>query len=234
MNIDVIFTPEMAPYAELSGKTVLVVDILRASSTITMALAHGAQCVLPVLTPEAAFARNRESSSLLCGERHGRKVPGFHLGNSPREYCPDIVCGKQLIFTTTNGTRALHACADAAELLVGSFLNARAVCGYLAQDKRDLVIVCSGKQGQIGIEDVVFAGLCVEILRPQVKLTDAAQVARVLYEHYRADILGMLKNCEHGQYLASIGLDADLEFCAQSDITGVIPISRDGRIERKR
>ena len=131
VHIDVIFIPEMAAYVDLSGKIAVVVDILRASSTITVALANGAKSVLPVLTPEDAFAKYQGESFLLCGERHGRRIEGFHLGNSPLEYRPEIVRDKKLIFTTTNGTRAFHACSNAAELLMGCFLNRQAVCDYI-------------------------------------------------------------------------------------------------------
>ena len=260
INLDVLFIPEMAAYVDFSDKIALVVDILRASSTITIALANSAQCVLPVLTPEDAFAEYQGDSSLLCGERHGKRIKGFHLGNSPREYHPEIIRGKQLIFTTTNGTRALHACLNASELLMGSFLNRRAVCNYivssLARNEQDIAIVCSGKQGNIGIEDLVFAGLCVDTLKSQMacpralhevyprakrrvrgqatrrdaELTDAAKIACLLYEHYSTNILGMLFDCEHGRYLASIGLAEDLEFCAQIDVTDVIPIGCEGRL----
>jgi len=248
IHVDVLFIPEMTTNIDFSGKIILVVDILRASSTITMALANGAQSVLPVLTPEYAFAKYRSKSSstipngdfLLCGERHGKKINGFHLGNSPREYHPEIVRDKKLIFTTTNGTRALHACSNAAELLMGSFLNRRVVCDYLVQSistpisKRNIVIMCSGKEGNIGMEDLVFAGLCVNNLKSQMdlELTDAAKIACLLYEHSSTDILGMLFDCEHGRYLDSIGLSEDLEFCAQMDVTNVIPISREGKLVR--
>ncbi|MBC8230416.1 2-phosphosulfolactate phosphatase [bacterium] len=236
--IDVVFIPEMATYVDFSGKIALVVDILRASSTITMALTNGARAVLPVLTPEDAFTEYQDEYSLLCGERHGKRIKGFHLGNSPREYHPEIVRDKQLIFTTTNGTRALHVCSNAAELLMGSFLNRRAVCDHLVQSistptpKRNIVIVCSGKEGNIGIEDLVFAGLCVDTLKSRidVELTDAAKIARLIYEHYSTDILGMLFDCEHGKYLASIGLAEDLEFCAQMDVTDVVPIGCEGKL----
>ena len=242
INLDVLFIPEMAAYVDFSDKIALVVDILRASSTITIALANSAQCVLPVLTPEDAFAEYQGDSSLLCGERHGKRIKGFHLGNSPREYHPEIIRGKQLIFTTTNGTRALHACSNAAELLMGSFLNRQAVCDYIVSSilrnervyasQQDIAIVCSGKQGNIGIEDLVFAGLCVNTLKSKTdaELTDAAKIACLIYEHYSADILGMLFDCEHGRYLASIGLAEDLEFCAQIDVTNVIPIGREGKL----
>ncbi len=237
INIVVIPTPEVVSHTELSGKLAVVVDILRASSTITTALANGAQSVIPVLTPEDAFnayeqENTNDDSVLLCGERHGKAVKGFHLGNSPTEYLSEIVSGKKLIFTTTNGTRALNVCSDADELLVGSFLNSGVLCDYLADAKRDIIIVCSGKQGSICIEDMVFAGLCVSRLKPRTMPTDATMIASLLYEHYRGNIPKMLRSCEHGAFLASIGLAADLDFCAQLDVVETIPISRGGKIVR--
>ena len=125
---------------------------------------------------------------------------------------------------------------------MGCFLNRQAVCDYIVssflkneQPQRDIAIVCSGKEGNIGIEDLVFAGLCVDTLKSQIgiKLTDAAKIACLLYEHYSTDILKMLFDCEHGRYLASIGLAEDLEFCAQIDVTNVVPIGRKGKIVRE-
>jgi len=236
-NIDIIPTPEMVLNTELSGKLAVVVDILRASSTITTALANGARSVIPVLTPEDAFKAyeqeietTNDEGVLLCGERHGKAVKGFHLGNSPTEYLPETVSGKRLIFTTTNGTRALNACSDADELLVGSFLNSGILCKYLAQAKRDIIIVCSGKQGNVCIEDLVFAGLCATRLKPHTTLTDATMIASLLYEHYRGNTPEMLRSCEHGRFLASIGLATDLDCCAQLDVVDTIPVSRGGKI----
>ena len=251
-NIVVIPVPEMVAQIDLSGKLAVVVDILRASSTITVALANGARSIIPVLTPEDAFnaykelgipstgsgqrlrcpeiSRANDYNVLLCGERHGKAVKGFHLGNSPTEYSPEIVSGKRLIFTTTNGTRALGACSDADELLVGSFLNGGVLCDYLAEAQRDVVIVCSGKQGNICIEDMVFAGLCVSRLKSNPMLTDATMIAHLLYERYQGNIPKMLRSCEHGKFLSSIGLAADLDFCAQIDVVDTVPVSRKGKI----
>ena len=230
ISIDVVFTPDLLPFCDLTGKTVLVTDILRATTTITFAVANGARAITPVLTPEDAFRLAADQpNTLIGGERGGMKVDGFALGNSPREYTEAVVSDRQIVLTTTNGTRTLQACRAADQILVGSFLNLGAIADRLAQVEGELVIACSGREGGFCTEDTAFAGACVAALA-ETQLTDAAETAKILYQTHRDDLLGMLKNCYHGQRLASIGLGEDLEFCAQVDIVDVLPYLVDGRI----
>ena len=229
-SIDVVFTPDLLPFSDLTGKTVVVTDILRATTTITFAMANGATAITPVLTPEDAFRLAADQqNTLIGGERGGMKVDGFDLGNSPREYVQAVVSGRQIVLTTTNGTRTLQACRAAERVLVGSFFNLSGIVDQLAQVEGELVLACSGREGGFCTEDTVFAGACVAALAaPQ--LTDAAETAKILYQTHREDLSGMLKNCYHGQRLASIGLGKDLEFCAQMDLVDVVPHLVDGRI----
>ena len=228
--IDVIFTPDLLPFSDLTGKTVVVTDILRATTTITFAVANGATAITPVLTPEDAFRLAADQpNTLIGGERHGVKVDGFDLGNSPREYTEAVVSDRQIVLTTTNGTRTLQACRAADRVLVGSFLNLHAIVDQLAQVEGELVIACSGREGGFCTEDTVFAGACVAALA-ETPLTDAAATAKILYQTHRDDLPGMLKNCYHGRSLASIGLGEDLEFCAQMDLVDVVPRLVDGKI----
>ena len=141
---------------------------------------------------------------------------GSILGNSPREYVQAVVSDRQIVLTTTNGTRTLQACRAAERVLVGSFFNLSAIVDQLAHVEGELVIACSGREGGFCTEDTVFAGACVAALG-ETQLTDAAETAKILYQTHREDLLGMLKNCYHGRSLASIGLGEDLEFCAQMD-----------------
>lgn len=229
-SIDVVFTPDLLPFSDLTGKTVVVTDILRATTTITFAVSNGATAITPVLTPEDAFRLAADQpNTLIGGERGGMKVDGFDLGNSPREYTQAVVSGRQIVLTTTNGTRTLQACRAADRILVGSFLNLRAIVDQLAQIEGELVIACSGREGGFCTEDTVFAGACVAALG-ETQLTDAAETAEILYQTHREDLLRMLKNCYHGQRLASIGLGDDLEFCAQLNLVDVVPYLVDGRI----
>ena len=229
-SIDVVFTPDLLPFSDLTGKTVVVADILRATTTITFAMANGATAITPVLTPEDAFrlAAN-QPNTLIGGERGGVKVDGFDLGNSPREYTQAVVLDRQIVLTTTNGTRTLQACRAAERILVGSFLNHRAIVNRLARVEGELVFACSGREGGFCTEDTVFAGACVAALA-ETQLTDAAETAKILYQTHRDNLFGMLRNCYHGRRLASIGLGEDLEFCAQIDLVDVVPYLVDGRI----
>jgi 2-phosphosulfolactate phosphatase len=229
-SIDVVFTPDLLPFSDLTGKTVVVADILRATTTITFAVANGATAIAPVLTPEDAFRlATDQPNTLIGGERGGMKVDGFDLGNSPREYTEAVVSNRQIVLTTTNGTRTLQACRAAERILVGSFLNHRAIVNRLARVEGELVFACSGREGGFCTEDTVFAGACVDAL-VGTQLTDAAETAKILYQGHCEDLLGMLKNCYHGRHLASIGLGEDLEFCAQMNLVDVVPHLVDGRI----
>ena len=237
-SVDVVFTPNLLSFSNLSGKTVVVADILRATTTITVALANGACSVAPVLTPADAYHfANHTPNVLIGGEREGIKVDGFDLGNSPREYTKSVVHGRPVVLTTTNGTRTLHACKSASHVIVGCFLNLRSVTDSLKMSKGGVAIACSGREGSFCLEDAVFAGACADALksdadnmRSDMRLTDAARAARILYHEYCRDLVGMMKNCYHGSYLANIGMEADLEFCAQTNITEIVPRQIDGRI----
>ena len=220
---DVVFSPDLLPFTDLGGKIVVVIDILRASSTITTALANGAVSIHPVLTPEDAFRVAAESSEkLCCGERKGLKVEGFDLGNSPRKFTSKLVSGKQIVLTTTNGTRTINACVSAKSLLVGSFLNLSSIVDFLQKAKASVVFVCAGRMGQFCTEDSTFAGACLNRM-PDWQLSDSARTALLIYKHHQNDLLAMLKACDHGRYLEQIGLTQDLNFCAQVDHYPIVP-----------
>ena len=237
-SVDVVFSPHLLPYCDLSAKTVVVTDILRATTTITVALGNGAASVVPVLTPADAFHfANQAPNTIIGGEREGIKVDGFDLGNSPREYTKSVVSGRPVVLTTTNGTRTLHACQFAGSLLIGCFLNLQSVIDYLKKVTGEVMIACSGREGSFCLEDAVFAGACAHRLKCDAdaigcdfQLTDAAEAARILYHEYRHDLIGMLKNCYHGKNLANIGLGADLAFCAQTNIIDSVPRQIDNQI----
>ena len=232
-TVDVVFAPDLVPFADLTEKVVVAIDILRATSTITTALANGATSVTPVLTPaEALSTAKRQANTLCCGEREGRKVDGFSLGNSPREFTPENVANKHLVATTTNGTRTIRECLAAKHLLLGSFLNRWAVVEFIQDAKSDVVFVCACRIGQFCTEDSVFAGACLSLLSGWQQ-SDAAKTALLLYQHHQADLLAMLKQCDHGRYLESIDLAEDLDFCAQVDLYPIVPQMIDSRIQQK-
>lgn len=218
--LNVHFLPDLSDPHDLAGHTSIVIDVLRASTTITTALHSQAEKVIPCLSVEEArqLARDRPGS-LLGGERQGQKLPGFDLGNSPAEYSPDRVAGKPIVFTTTNGTQAMARCVGSARILIGSLVNRRAVCDAVENDER-IDIVCAGTNGQFSMEDAMAAGAIADKL-PNHALNDAAFVCKALWErqtpgHVLAHSLG-------GRNLLGLGMDADLELAAQLDRFEIVP-----------
>lgn len=202
-----------------AGAAAVIVDVLRATSTLSTALAHGAAAVLEALSPEEAFAlKRRHPGALVCGERDGRKVPGFDLGNSPREYTPETVAGRTLIFASTNGSVALRRARGARRRILVAFVNAGAVADALAPE-REVVIVCAGKLGRFSLEDMLLAGwLCARLEAHGAALAGpAARLARALAPRDAAEVLALVQGSSHGRYLRSLGADfaADVDDCGR-------------------
>jgi len=201
--------------------TAVVVDVLRATSVLTQARLHGARAVLAAGTPEEALAlRARHRGALLCGERDGRRIAGFDLGNSPFEYGFETVGGRTLIFASTNGSRALLAAGRARRRVLGAFVNANAVLAAIAADEV-VTVVCSGKLGGPALEDAAFAGWLVERLaaRGARVAGAAAAFARRIAPRDAADVRALVQGASHGRYLRSLGPEfaRDVEFCAGLD-----------------
>ncbi len=234
MKIDLAFTPEELEKKDLEGKSVVVIDALRATSTVIVALENGCSAFIPVGTVEEARELTAEHPEfLLAGERRALPLEGFQLGNSPRDYRPDKVKGKIIVLTTTNGTRALVASQRGAEIFIGSFLNLGALTRRLVETGRDIMIACSGEKGLFCLEDTVCGGAIVERLEKtglSLSKTDASLAAKVLYEHCENDVYGMLCNSEWGQYLESLGLGKDVRLCARVDSSSLVPVYRQGKI----
>jgi 2-phosphosulfolactate phosphatase len=234
MKIDLAFTPHELEKKDLEGKSIVVIDALRATSTMIVAFENGASAFIPVATVEEArelVAKNPEF--LLAGERRALPLEGFQLGNSPRDYKPDRVNGKTIVMTTTNGTRALVASRGGAEVFIGSFLNLQALCCRLTETGRDVLIACSGEKDFFCMEDTVCGGALIDRLEktgfPTSK-TDAASAAKVLYEQGECNVYEILCACEWGQYLEGLGLGRDVRICAQIDSSNLVPVYRKGKI----
>jgi 2-phosphosulfolactate phosphatase len=232
--IDVALTLEEVRGIPLAGVTAVVIDVVRASTTIVAALAGGARAVVPVATPDEARALGQEGHLgpvLIGGERGGAPPPGFDHGNSPAEYTADRVQGRTVIFTTTNGTRALLALAGARRIAVGGFVNAAAVVDWAGAEQGDTLLVCSGERGRFCLEDAVCAGLLVSRLRRDgVGMTDAARGALALWERYADDLDAMLADAAWAQALVGQGRGGDLPLCVSLDAHGVVPVLRDGAL----
>jgi 2-phosphosulfolactate phosphatase len=237
MNIHIQLLPFSIPPGLLSNRVVVVIDILRATSVMVQAMSQGAREIIPVKTVEEAFQMVKNfppNDTLLGGERESRKIEGFDLGNSPREYRGEKVRGKRLILTTTNGTKAFHAVSSGKKVLVGSFLNIAAVAGRCFELNQDLLIYLSGDEGNFSLEDTVCGGMLIDrIIKKAGKssfLTDASRSAHILFQKFEANILESFTLSQHGRDLVDRGFEEDLPYCAQVDVTNLVPVFKDGVI----
>lgn len=236
-NLETLFIPEEIKNTELVGKLVVIIDVLRASSTIVTALANGCRGFIPILSPDQVKEKAQQFEKeriLLGGEREGIKIEGFDLGNSPREYKREVVKDRTIIFSTTNGVKTLEMARGAYRIIIGSFLNLQAVCNYCANYQGDILIICAGKEGKFSLEDTACAGMIINFLKDVFPggyhKADANLTAQLLYKKFGNNILEILRESQHGRYLESIGLVEDLKFCSQLDFFHIIPIFRDGII----
>jgi 2-phosphosulfolactate phosphatase len=236
MDVEVLLTHSNIEESALPGRTVVVIDVLRASSTIATALHHGARAVMPVLDMAQAgkIAANLAPNVYrLGGERAGKKIEGYHLGNSPLEYTEEVVKGRDIILNTTNGTRALSRSRGAEHLVSGCFLNAGRVVDFIRDAGCDVTIVCAGRQHRVSLEDTLCAGLILDRLwgedGPSL-VSDAAHAARTLYRHDRDDLPTTLRRCNHAQYLIELGHEEDVDYCTRTDALPVLPYYTDNRL----
>jgi 2-phosphosulfolactate phosphatase len=237
LELELYFSGHALNREVTAGWTVIVVDVLRSSATISRALHNGAKAVVPAESVSVAVetvSRLDRSAVLLCGERGGEKIGGFDLGNSPSEYDGGAVKGKTLIMTTTNGTASILRCVGAKELLVGSFVNFSAVTDYLSGGRDKIAVVCCGEESRFCLEDSLCGGLFVErleqMLGDDLVLEEGAAAAKRLARDHAHDILGAVRSSRHGRYLDSIGFAEDVTFCATLDSVPVVPALRQGKL----
>ncbi len=241
-TLNVYGLPSVVAPQEMRGGTAVVIDVLRASTTIVYALEAGAKEVVPCIDVEEArqvAGQFDPSEVVLGGERNGIRIDGFDLGNSPTEYTPDSVGGRTLVYTTTNGTRAMNVCRQADRVLVAAFVNALAVCRRLAEDDQ-IHLICAGTNGEFSRDDVLLAGLLVERLDRQsasrYQLNVQALTARENWtssfalpytlgaEPLAPEALAVqLRQSAGGRHLVEIGLDADILTAAELDCSSIVP-----------
>jgi 2-phosphosulfolactate phosphatase len=207
---------------------VVVIDILRATSTIATALNNGAKEVIPVDSVEKCIRLGKEMACITAGERDGKIAEGLQYGNSSFEYPREFVQGKILVLTTTNGTKLLHMAVakGATEIITGSFLNFSAVCDHLVENKKNVILACAGWKDKINIEDTLFAGAVIQKLKDHFEINcDASNMAACLYEQAQHDLFEFLKNnnASHYHRLMDFGLEKDIRHCLTPDIANVLP-----------
>lgn len=207
----------------------VVIDVLRASSTIVTALSNGAQAILPTASIEAARAKEKETAnSLVAGERNGVQIADFDLGNSPLDYKEEQVAAKKIILTTTNGTKCFNHLSNAQEVVIASLLNLEAVVDYLAGQK-EVLLCCAGNYGDFAFDDMIVAGKIIAKLRNKtdIELSDKGQAAEELYVAHQSDLLAALLNSDSGKNLKKLGYQEDIKYIINQQ-ENVIPLYQQG------
>jgi len=225
-DLQVCLSPSLISLFEVEDAIVVIIDIFRATSSICYGIENGAEAIIPVAEVEECIAyQEKYPDYLLAAERNGEVVSGFDFGNSPFSYTKEKVAGKTVVLTTTNGTHALHLSRKAKKVVIGSFLNLTAVCNWLKTQNDNILLVCAGWKNNFNLEDTMFAGAVVDQLKGAgFILDDAAIAADDLYSIAKNDLPGYLKKTSHSERLKKLGIEADIAFCLQVDITTAIPV----------
>ncbi|HEU4368054.1 MAG TPA: 2-phosphosulfolactate phosphatase [Methylomirabilota bacterium] len=230
MRVDVAVTPGLLAPAGLAGATALVIDVLRASTSIVTALTHGCREVVPVAeVDDARRCAAGLPGALLAGERGGDPPAGFDLGNSPLEFTRERVAGRTIVFTTSNGTRALLAARAATAVGVAAFANLTAAADWALGQGRDVVIVCAGELGGRAVEDEVCAGLLVGRLldaEARAVASPAAAAAAAAAERYAGDLAPLAEDAPHARRLTAVGRGGDVAACLRRDAFALVPLYR--------
>jgi 2-phosphosulfolactate phosphatase len=231
MNKPTLYTclsPALLHLYDVRDCVVVVIDILRATSTISTALFNGAKAIIPVDSVEKCIRLGKSMECITAGERDGQVAEGLQYGNSSFEYPREFIQGKILVLTTTNGTKLLHMALakGATEIITGSFLNLSAVCDHLVQLKRNVILACAGWKDKVNIEDTLFAGAVVSKIGAQFTVNcDASKMAETLYGVANEDMYEFMKerNASHYQRLTGFGLERDIRHCLTPDLANILP-----------
>lgn len=223
-NLEVCLTPALLHLHDFTNSIVVVTDIFRATSSICYGIENGAESIIPVATIEACESY-RHSDFLLAAERNGEVVDGFDFGNSPFSYTKEKVAGKTIVLTTTNGTHAINMSRGANKIVIGSFLNLASLCDWLKTQSNDVLLLCSGWKDKVNLEDTLFAGGVVNYLRDEnYALDDAGIASEDLYILAKDDLNTYLKKTSHSERLKKLGIEEDIKFCLNLNITKGIPV----------
>ena len=229
MKIDIVISANHIDEESLKGKITVVIDMLRATSVITTALGNGANKIIPITSVEESFdvkdkLKELGIEALIGGERKAMRVDGFDMTNSPLEYTKEKVSKRDIILSTTNGTRAINLCLSSDRIYIGSFLNAAYLAEYLSEINKDIVIVNSGTNGELSLDDFICSGYIVEeiLKHREFELTDIAKLAKMTYEN-NEDVYKYISNAKHYNVLKSLNLEADMEYCCRKNMFETIP-----------
>ena len=234
-SLHTVLSPALLDLYEIKDSIVVVIDVLRATSTIATALYNGASSVVPVDDIAKCINISNAIGGITAGERDGRIAAGLQYGNSPFEYPPEFIQGKTLVLTTTNGTKLLHMALarGASHIITGSFPNFSAVCDYLLNQNKPVILGCAAWKDKVNIEDTLFAGAVISKIGDHFSiLCDASNMAETLYEQAKDDLYGFLerKNATHYGRLTNFGLEEDLRYCLAIDVANVVPFYENERL----
>ncbi len=229
-------SPALLHLYNASQATVVIIDVLRATSTIATALFNGARYIVPVDSVAKCIELGRQINCITAGERDGKIAEGLSYGNSPFEYNREFIRGKILVLTTTNGTRLLHMALEkgAREIVTGSFANLDAVTDYLIHQKNNVILACAAWKDKMNIEDTLFAGAVIERIREHFTIDcDASHIAATLYNKASGDLFSFMKNsnASHFNRLMKYGLEKDIRYCLEPNQANVLPIYEDGKLK---
>ena len=220
---------------DINNSIVVIIDVLRATSTIATALFNEAKCVIPVDNVAKCIELGKQIDSITAGERDGKIAEGLKHGNSPFEYPKEFVSGKTLVLTTTNGTKLLHMALDkgAGNIVTGSFPNLSSLCDYLSSQNRNVILGCAAWKDKVNIEDTLFAGAVISRIKNNFSINcDSSQIAETIYADAKNDLFGFIKqkNASHYHRLNDYGLEKDIRYCLTPDIANVVPFYHEGKL----
>ncbi|HEV7620205.1 MAG TPA: 2-phosphosulfolactate phosphatase [Flavisolibacter sp.] len=230
-----VLSPSLLHLYDLKNTIVVIIDVLRATSTIATALYNGAKEIIPVDSVQRCIQLGKELECITAGERDGQIAPGLQYGNSSFEYPRNFIAGKTLVLTTTNGTKLLHMALakGATEIITGSFLNLSAVCRHLIKMNKDVILACAGWKDRVNLEDTLFAGSVVSTVKNNFNINcDSSHLAETLYNVGKADLYEFMKanDASHYHRLTNFGLEKDIRHCLTLDLADVLPEYNNGKL----
>lgn len=228
-------SPALLHLYDVSDSIVVIIDVLRATSTITTALYNGAKCIIPVDSVTRCIELGKQIDGITAGERDGKIAEGLVHGNSPFEYPREFIEGKKLVLTTTNGTRLLQMALDkaAGEIITGSFPNLSAVCDHLLQTKQNVILGCAAWKDRVNMEDMLFAGAVISRIGKHFSINcDSSHLAETTYKTAENDLFDFMKRNEASHYhrLMGFGLEKDIRYCLTADGANVLPQYEEGKL----
>jgi len=228
-------SPLLLHLYNVSQSIVVIIDVLRATSTIATALENGAKAIIPVDSVQECIRIGRQINAITAGERDGKVAEGLEYGNSPFEYPKEFIGGQTLVLTTTNGTRLLHMAINngAKKIITGAFANLESVCEYLVTNKQPVILACAAWKDRVNIEDTLFAGMVIDKIKKHFTINcDASQMAEGLYNAGKPDLYGFMEKtgASHFLRLSSFGLQKDIKFCLTPNTSKALPLYVEGKL----